>query len=91
MAEIGALRHSARLSQPADGDRMLSWEVDFKERHDHRKSLLMCGQALSGDSHPFSITGRRSGLGQGRRSRATVRESALPQKADQPVLQSIIS
>src|SRR5215831_14215850 len=32
-----------------------------------------------------------SALGQGRRSRAAVRGSALPQKADQPLLQSIIS
>jgi RNA polymerase sigma-70 factor (ECF subfamily) len=32
-----------------------------------------------------------SGMGQGRRSRAAVRGSALPQKAAQPLLQSIIS
>src|SRR5215831_9495799 len=32
-----------------------------------------------------------SGLGQGRRSRGAVKGSALPQKADQPLLQSIIS
>jgi len=32
-----------------------------------------------------------SGVGHGRRSRAAVRGSALPQKADQPLLQSIIS
>ena len=34
---------------------------------------------------------RMSQLGQGRRSRAAVRGSAMPEKADQPVLQSIIS
>src|SRR5215831_14501514 len=32
-----------------------------------------------------------SGLGQGRRSRGAVKGSALPQKADQPLLQSMIS
>jgi hypothetical protein len=34
---------------------------------------------------------RMSQMGQGRRSRAAVRGSAFPQKADQPLLQSIIS
>jgi hypothetical protein len=34
---------------------------------------------------------RKSALGQGRWSRAAVRGSALPQEADQPLLQSIIS
>src|SRR5215831_17585509 len=40
---------------------------------------------------PGSIPAPRSAWGQGRQSRGAVKGSALPQKADQPLLQSIIS
>ena len=64
---------------------MLSWEVDFKERHDHRKSLFLCGQALSGDSHTFGITGRRPVWVKGCKTHNEYIASELSQIADVPI------
>src|SRR5215813_10442106 len=78
--------------------------ANLEEKHEPRG--VSVAEAQNGDSmkssgrnltlaaiekQSFCVCGRMSELGQGRRSRAVVRGSALPQKADQPLLQSIIS